>query len=265
MKKFGFILPVLMVVLFSMLSTRMLSSGAVNPLTMIGAAAVMFLIMFLVRPKKAAPKPASDVEKQILGDYAADAFADDPQLGARFQAALKDYRSNMPKAALNKLQKLAPQCTGDKEVYAVALACALCMISVDKHKDAIREYVRALNIYPTSGIAMELGSCYQRLGELNKAKDTYQYALDLDSGNLEARCKLATAYVADGAYQMGLDQALLALQQEETNASALATAAICYGLMGEPLLHRHYTDKAVENGYKKEKITNTVDALKKRK
>jgi len=254
-----------MVVLFSMLSTRMLSSGAVNPLTMIGITAVMFAVMFLVRPKKAAPKPAADIEKKILGDYAADAFANDPQLGAKFQAALKDYQGNMPKAALNKLQKLAPQCSGDKEAYAVSMASAQCMISVDKHKDAIREYVRALNIHPTSNTAVELGSCYQRLGELNKAKDTYQYALDLDSGNLDARCKLATACVADGAYQMGLNHALLALEQDEKNSSALATAAICYGLTNEPVLFKQYTDLAVDNGYKRDKITNTVDALKKRK
>lgn len=265
MKKFAYFIPVILVVLFSIVGSRLFASGAVSPTTLILITAVIFGVMLLARPKTAAPKPASDIEQKVLGEYAKDAFADQPQLAAKFQSAMKDYSGNMPKSALNKLQKLAPQCTGDKETYAVSMATALCQITVGKHKDAIREYVRALSLNPHSELAVSLGSCYQRLGELDKAKDTYQYALDLDGNNLEARSKLATAYVADGSYQMGLDQALTVLQKDEKDASALATSAICYGLLDEPVLYKRYTDLAVENGYKKDKITNTVDALKKRK
>lgn len=265
MKKFGFFLPVVLVVLFTMFGTRMVASGTISPSTMILVGAVALGAMMLLKPKKTAPKPVSDLEKQVTGAYAKDAFADEPQQAAKFQSALKDYSGNMPKAALSKLQKLAPQCTGDKEVYAVSMATALCQITIGKHKDAIREYVRALSLNPNSELAVSLGSCYQRLGELDKAKDTYQYALDLDGSNLDARSKLATAYVADGSYQMGLDQAMLVLQQKETDSSALATAAICYGLLDNPVMHKRYTQLAVENGYKKDKITNTVDALKKRR
>lgn len=264
MKKFGFFLPIILVLLFSMLGTRMLASGSIRPVTLILISVVVFGIALMSRPKAAASKPVSDIAQKVRGEFARDAFADDAQLGAKFQAALKDYSGNMPKAALGKLQKLAPQCTGDKEIYAVALATATVLVSLHKPKDAIREYVRALGLHPSSSLAMELGSCYQRLGELEKARDTYQYALDLDGGNIEAISAIATTYVADRKYQMGLEEAMKVLEKNENHASALATAAICHGLLGDPLMSRHFTDRAVANGYRKDKITQTIDALKKR-
>lgn len=264
MKKLGFVLPVAMVFLFSMVGTRLIGSGAVKPTTMIAFAAGLFLIMFLVRPKQAAPKPAAELEKEILGDYAADAFAENPQLAAKFQAAMKDYRGNMPKAALSKLQKMAPLCSEDKDVYAVAMASAMLCSSLNKPKEAVREYIRALNIHPTSELAQSLGSSYQRLGELDKARDSYQYAMDLNPSNLEALSAIATTYVADGMYQMGLNTAMEVLEKNESHASSLATAAICHGLLGDPLMSKHYTDLAVANGYNKNKIAQTIDALKKR-
>lgn len=264
MKKLLYFVPVLLMILFFALSNRLLASGSVNPSIMILVAAALFVVLMLVRPKSAAPKPASDIEKKIRGDFAQDAFADDAQLAAKFQAALKDYSSNMPKAALSKLQKLSAQCTGDKEIYAVSNATATVLVTQGKHKEAIQSYIRALNLHPDSDLAMNLGSCYQRLGELDKARDSYQYALDLDSGNLEALSSLATTHVADRNYKRGLDTAMQVLEKDENHASALATAAICYGLLNDPLMHKHYTDRAVANGYKKDKITQTVDALKKR-
>lgn len=265
MKKFGSILPVVLMVSFTIYGTKMINSGSIHPAAMIGIGAFLMGGMFLLRPKGGAPKALSEIEEKVRGEFAKDAFADDPALGAKFQAALKDYSGNMPKAALSKLQKLAPQVTGPKEIYAVAMATAMVYTSLNKHRDAIREYIRALNQHQDAGLALNLGSCYQRVGQLEKALDSYEFALDLDPELTEARSKLATAYVADGRYNMGLKHAMTVLDKEETNASALATAAICSALLGDPDMYSHYTTLAVENGYNKDKITQTVDALKKRK
>jgi len=81
---------------------------------------------------------------------------------------------------------------------------------------------------------------------------------------LEARSRIATTFVADGDYDAALEQSMLVLEQEETNASALATAAICYGLLKDPILSKRYTQLAVDNGYSEKKITETISALKKR-
>ena len=244
-------------------TSGVLASGSVNPLMLIGISAVFLIGLMFFRPKKNA-KPASDLEKKARGEFAKDAFADDPKLGALFQAAMNDYNSNMPKAAMNKLTKLASQCTGDKEVYAVAIATAQCHLVNGKPLPAIREYTRALNIHPSAEVALELGSCHQRLGNLDKARDTYEFALDLDEDNLEALSRIATTYVADHEWETALEYANRVIDKDESNSSALATAAICYGLLNNPVMTKYYTEQAVENGYNRKKIEETIATLKKR-
>lgn len=257
-------MPVLFLVLFMFVSTKLFADGQASPTTLILLMGVMLLLVTLGRPKNKGAKPASNLEQKVRGEFAKDAFSDNPQLEAKFQAAMKDYNGNMPKAALTKLTKLAPLCTTDPEIYAVALATATCHLTLGKPALAVREYTRALSLHATTDVAVELGSCYQRQGNLEKARSFYEFALDLDENNLEARSILATTYVADGDYETALEQAQLILEKDEKNASALATAAICYGLTGETLMYKSYTDKAVENGYSKKKIEETVAALKKR-
>jgi len=170
----------------------------------------------------------------------------------------------MPKAAISKLTKLAAQCTDDKEIYAVSMATAQCQLIIGKPLLAVREYTKALNIHPSAEVALELGSCHQRLGNLDKARDSYEYALDLEENNLEARSRIATTYVADHDFTMALEYANQIIDEDETHSSALATAAICHGLLGDPVMCNYYTNQAVENGYSKNKIEETIATLKKR-
>lgn len=264
MKKFGFILPILLFVLFTTISNRMFASGSFNPVLLIVVMVVFFGITMLSRPKKKAPKPVSDVEEKVLGDYAKNAFDADPKLAAQFQTALKNYAGNMPKAALAKLEKLAPACTTDEQTYAVAMATGMTLCTLNKHKEAARQYNKAIVLHPSAELALTLGSCHQRIGELNKARDSYEFALDLDADNLEARSILATTYVADGDYETALEQAMLVLEKDENHASALATTAICYGLLGQSAASKRYTKLAADNGYSEKKINDTISALKKR-
>ncbi len=263
MKNISFIIPVLIFLLFMSLGNKILATGTVNPSTLVVIAAVAVGILVFLRPK-AKSKVVSDLEQKARGEFAKDAFADKPQLEAKFLAAIKDYNSNMPKAALAKLTKLAPLCTDEKEIYAVSMATGQVQMLLGKPILAVREYTRALGLHPTAEGAMELGSCHQRLGNLDKARDSYEFAIDLDPDNLEARARIATTYVADGSYYEALDQAQMVLAKDENYASALATAAICCGLTGDPIMCQHYTNLAVENGYSKKKIEETISALKKR-
>ena len=262
MKKFGFLIPVLLVVLMTALSNKIFASGG-SPMSMLLLLAVPMVLLMFLRPKKTA-KTATDFEKKVRGEFAKDAFADDEKLAAQFQSAVKDYNSNMPKSAMKKFTKLAPQCTGDKEIYAVSLAIAHCHLIEGKPLPAIREYTKALNIHATADVAMELGSCHQRLGNLDKARDSYEFALDLDQENLEALSRIATTYVADHDFRSALDYANRVLDKDETHSSSLATAAICHGLLSDPVLCKYYTEQAVEHGYSKNKIEETISTLKKR-
>lgn len=264
MKFLMMLVPVIMLLVFMRLGSGVMASGSVSPMMLIGITAVFLVLLVLTRPKKKAPKPASELEQKVRGEFAKDAFADNPKLGTMFQAAIKDYSGNMPKAAISKLTKLADQCSNDKERYAVAMATAQCQLIIGKPLPAIREYTTALNIHPSAEVAMELGSCHQRLGNLDKARDSYEYALDLEEGNLEAISRIATTYVADHDFHTALEYANQVIEADETHSSALATAAICHGLLGNSVMCTHYTNLAVENGYSQRKIEETIDTLKRR-
>lgn len=264
MKKMLYFIPVLLFLAFTVMGNRLFASGSINPMVMIVGSVVIFGALMFLRPKAAAPKPVSDVEQKVRGDFAKDAFLDKEKLNAKFQSALKDYSGSMPKSATAKLEKLAPQCTTDAETYAVAMALGMCYSGARKYREAAKEFTRALSLHPTAEIAFDAGSCYQRIGQLKKAMDSYEFALDLDPENLDYRSALATAYVADRDYETGLEHALLALEQKKDHPSALATAAICYGLLNDPVMSKYYADLAVDNGYKRDKIEQTITALKKR-
>ncbi len=261
MKFLSMLVPVLLLLLFMSVSSSMLASGTVNPAVL---AILPVLLLLFLKPKKKGAKPATELEKKARGEFAKDAFSEDPKLGALFQAAIKDVNGNMPKAALKKFEKLAEQCTGDQETYAVAMATAQCHMIVGKPLPAIREYTRALNIHPTAEVAMELGSCHQRLGNLDKARDSYEFALDLDENNLEALARIATTYVADHDFETALEYANRIIDADENHASALATAAICHGVLGDSVMCAYYTNQAVDNGYSKKKIEETVAVLRKK-
>ncbi len=264
MKILLMIVPVLMMLIFMRVVSGVLASGAVSPITFVAASFLCLLLLLFLKPKNKVAQPASDLEKKARGEFAKDAFADDPKLGNLFQAAINDFNRNMPKAAMSKLTKLAAQCTGEKEIYAVSMATAQCHMILGKPLPATREYTRVLGIHPTAEVAMELGSCHQRLGNLEKARDAYAFAQDLEPDNLEACSRIATTYVADHEFETALEYANMVLAKNEKHASALATAAICYGMMNDSIMCSHYTRLAADNGYSQKKIEGTIGTLRKR-
>lgn len=264
MKKSGiFIIPVLIFALVTILGNRLFASGAVSPTTLVIGASLLFFLLMMVRPKSKSTA-APDKALTLLGDYAKDAFADDEKLAGKFQSAIADYTNNMPKAAINKLEKLQSQCKTGADTYAVSVAMGLAKTTVGDFEAAIKLYNKAVVIYPSTELACAIGGAQQRIGELRQARDSYEFALDLDPNNIDARSSLATAYVADGMFEDAITEARLALELDENHSSSLATCAICYGVLNDTLLYNSYKDKAVANGYKEDKITSTVPALKKK-
>lgn len=100
---------------------------------------------------------------------------------------------------------------------------------------------------------------FMRLSNLGKARDSYEFALVLD-----ALSRIATTYVADHDWHTALEYANQVIDKDENNASALATATICHGLLNNDVMLKHYTEQAVENGYDRKKIKETISTLRKR-
>ena len=263
MKKLGFLFPILFVVLFTVVTPKIFS-GALSPKTVVLMAAGVMAMMALMRPKKADTKSAQTVAEELLDSFSAEAFTEDEVLAKKFYSALNDIGGNMPKSAVTKLQKLAPQCIGKKEQYAVAMATALAWKQQRNYQNAAREYNKAIVLNPNPELAFIIGDCQQRIGHLDKARDSYEFAMELDGSNPKYPSVIATTYVGDGKYSTALDYASDALAIDETYSQALATMAICYGVMGNEDLYDHYRNQAVNNGYSESKIFDTVKALKKR-
>lgn len=265
MKKNGlFIVPLLIFAIVMVLGNRMFASGAASPAVLVLISAGAFLLMLLIRPKTRPAAAAADSALTIMGDLAKDAFADDEKLANVFQSAVSDYLSSMPKSAINKLEKLQKQCKTDADTYAVCVAMGLAKTTLGDFEATIKLYNKAVVLYPTTELACAIGAAQQRIGELRQARDSYEFALELDPNNIDARSSLSTAYVADGMFEDAITEARLALELDENHASSLATCAICYGVLNDSLLYKSYTEKAVASGYKEEKITSTVPALKKK-
>ncbi len=265
MKKSGvFLVPILVIGVFLLISNRLLSSGAMSPSTMVIIGAVAFVLMLLIRPKKPTSQVSADTTLSLLGDYSKDAFSYDEALSAQFQSAVSDFLNSMPKSSTKKLEKLQGLCKTDADTYAVSVALGMIKCYEDDHAAAIKLFDRAVIIHPSAELADAIGSAHQRIGELEEAIDSYEFALDLDPEKIDIRAKVATAYVGDGKFETAIDHAQQVLDIQPDHASALATIAICHGVMDHTSLYEGYTAKAVEAGYSEQKITTTVPILKKK-
>ena len=257
-------IPLLVFIAVTVFGYQMVSAGTLSPVAFAAISGAVMISMAFLRPKNAiTSKQNPESITNALGAYAKDAFTDDSAESAAFRAACKDFLANMPKAAIAKLEKLRPDCRDDVERYAVAIVSALAYINQNKFESAILEYNRAVVIHPSSDLALTIGSLQQRIGELKKARDSYEFALELDPQNVKARSAMATAWVASRKFTTALEHAEMALEIDDTNASALATAAICYGILGDEEEYSDYLAKAERYGYSRQKIEDTVKALKK--
>ena len=265
MKKAGSILiPIAVFAVVFIFFRQVFGSTRMNPLVMLGIIAVCLIGSTMLRPRKSGSKGTVDATFSLLGDYSKEAFSYDEQLSAHFQSAVSDFLNSMPKSATKKLEQLQPHCKTDADTYAVSVALGMIKCYDDDHAAAIKLFNRAVVLHPTAQLADAIGAAHQRIGELEQAMDSYEFALDLDPDALDIRAKLATAYVADGKFHAAIDHAQQVLDRQENHTSALATIAICHGALGNEDLSQGYAARASEAGYSAEKITATITALKKK-
>ena len=118
MKKNGvFLVPILVIGGFMLISNRLMSSGALNPSSMVVIGVVAFVLMMRIRPKKPAGQASADTTLSLLSDFSKDAFSYDDRLSRQFQSAVTDLLNTMPKAAAKKLESLQSQCKTDEDIY----------------------------------------------------------------------------------------------------------------------------------------------------
>ena len=264
MKRFGFLLMPLLAILVGTTLIPKVLYGGTSPITLVLVALALAGVTYALRPRNTATKSTQQVMEDILDDFCRDAFAENDDLGKKYLSAISDIGNNMPKNALSKLEKLEARCATNSQKYAVALATAHCHKRAQDFKKMIRQLNKAIVLNPTADLAYQLGDCHQRLGELDKARDSYEFAMELDPSNPQYPSSIGTTYVGDGRYDMALHYAQDALDIDETFAQALATCAISYGMKRDSEMYSIYLEKAADQGYSRDKIETTVKTLKKR-
>jgi tetratricopeptide (TPR) repeat protein len=264
MKKIGSILiPIAVFLIVLVFFKQVFGNGPMNPMVMGCIIVVCLLGTSLLRPKKKISKSV-DSTFSLLGDFGKEAFTYDEQLSNQFQSAISDFLGSMPKAATKKLEQLQGLCKTDADTYGVSVALGMIKNYEDDYSAAIKLFNCAVVLHPSAELAEIIGACHQRIGELEEAIDSYEFALDLDPEKIDIRARVATAYVGNGEFLTAIEHAQQVLDIQEDHASALATIAICHGVLDHEDLYSGYTAKAVEAGYSEQKITTTVPALKKK-
>lgn len=258
------LLPVAVFLVVFIFFKQAFGSGPMNPAVMIGIFVVSFAGSVLLRGKPKRGGGNAENTFSLLGDFGKEAFSYDEALHSQFQGAISDFLNSMPKAATKKLENLQTLCKTDADTYGVCIALGMIKCYDDDHEGAIQLFNRAVILHPTAELAEAIGAAQQRIGDLEKAIDSYSFALDLDPEKIDIRAKLATACVANGDFESAIDHAQQVLDFKDDHSSALATIAICHGILGNDSLYSDYTSRAVDAGYNAEKISTTVTTLKKR-
>lgn len=264
MKAFRYILPGIVIALaaglliYETVILKKTDSGNIARCVLIIAGAV--LTMF--KANKRVPAINKKVHYQkAYSDFIQNPFSEDPKLERKFYNAVHDYNQNKPSSALSKLEKLRKECQRSGDLYSVTVFTALVLDDMGHFSKAVAQYNAALHIRQNSTLYSNMGLCYQRMGDFEKAEIAYLNAVKLNSKNAYAWNNLSALYFRRGEYADALDYAEQAIEADAKLPQALSTAAICCALLEEMDDYERYYRMAVSCGYDGAKIKNAIRSL----
>ncbi len=239
--------------------TKELDSGDIAKAVLILAG----LVLAAVRTKKPRRQVSNKkvAYEKAYPDFIQNVFSEDKKLEKKFFHAVDDYNQNKPAAALKKLEALRKDCQRTSDLYAVTVFTALCLDEMRAYEKAIQQYYGAFQIRPNSTLASNMGLCYERLGEPNRAIDAYTTAIQTDKTNAFAFNNLGTLYFREGDYETALEYAEAAIAVNPRMPQALSLAAICSAVMGQQEPYQRYYRQAVAAGYDGSKIKAVIKSL----
>ena len=167
------------------------------------------------------------------GDIIGGAFIEPGKGSKKFFAALEYYQYNQPAKLVEAMREVEPFCTKNDERFAVAVFKAIGYDEMRAYEKAVEHYESALTYKENSTAASNLGICYQRLGESERAIDTYLYAIKIDPRNAYPYNNLAQLYIRKENYEDALRYADMAIEKKETFREAYSAKAIAHAMLGD--------------------------------
>ena len=202
-----------------------------------------------------------DVYRNVYKDLIGDAFSDGSKQSRTFFRALDFYNEDAYSKALEILGAIPAQNLPWKEKFALSVFTALCYDDMRQYARAAEEYEKAWNIRENSTVASNLGLCYQRLGQDEKAIAAYENAISMDPDNAYPYNNLAQLYIRQEEYEQALEYAVKASELHSAFYQAYSAQAVCHAMLGNRELYEKALRRAVANGSDRESIEEYVRSL----
>lgn len=173
------------------------------------------------------------VYREQYARYINGAFTTDKKQEKQFMRGLDLFNNGRYYEAIDLLKSLLNQVHNSKDVFATSFFIGVFYRRVDNNEEAIKYYEKALGIFENSGVASNLGVCYQALGNFEGALNAYRMAIRLDPDNANAYSNLAQLCLNESEYMIALEYAEKAMVLDCNHSVARKTAAICHALLGD--------------------------------
>ncbi len=194
-------------------------------------------------------------------EFIQNVFSEDKKLERKFFDAVYDYNRGKPALALNKLGKLRRQCQRTADLYAVTVFTALSLDDMRLYTNAAAMYQNALQMRPNTTLASNMGLCFERSGNPEKAMEAYSKAIDLNPNNEFALNNMGSLFFKEGDYESALDYAEAAIDANPRMPQALSLASMCCALLKDTAGYENYYRKAVSAGYDGRKIKQMLHSM----
>lgn len=151
----------------------------------------------------------------------------------RLYTALDKRNHDRYKSAISILTKLYESAPDRDEKFVTAFFIAICYDDMSAYIPAIEWYERAIEYKRHTTALSNLGICYKRMGNLDKATLAYEEASLLDPSNPNPYINLANIYISDGRYDTALEFADKAISLNQGIAAAYSARAIACAMLGD--------------------------------
>lgn len=266
MKKLLYVIYALLILaatsflIYDLFVAKNFDSNSITKYVILVAGFALSMVKLSVRPRREVLQKKK-VYQSAYAEFIRSAFSNDKQLESQLFSAIHDYNQEKSDLAVKKLEKLRNECHNSDDIYAVTCFTALCLDELGIYEAAARQYKAALNLYPNTTLASNLGICLERLGDQQGAIDAYHYASQIDPKNAYPHNNLAQLYVRTGEYESAIDSAKLAVAMNSKMYQAYSALAISYAMLGDMDAYEKYYRQAVANGSDGRKIKAFIEAL----
>lgn len=187
------------------------------------------------------------------------AFAEDPKKRERLLEAVRLFDEDKNSAALKLLEELKLDARTRDEIYAVGLFTALCQEGLGLNDAAIATYeAMAEKGAVSSQLYSNLGILYVRSDEVEKARESYMKAIELDPKNPLRHSNMANLMLRLGEYDGAAQAAANAIELNPSQYQAWTVLAVVAAIQGDAERSEKCIRKAVECGQEEEALRRAI-------